>query len=188
MTFNNPTGSFYDHRIPMGNPLTKFIGGINNTFTYAGFDLNFLWSFVYGNTIYDDPAKQQIGNWQNRAQRPEILDAYTKDSPSNETPSLNNYSAINSDRFLYDGSFLRLRSLTFGYSVPKSICEKIKMEQIRVFINGGNLITITKYPGWDPEVLRNVDPNSQQGNVSFSGPSYQTPQSRTIMAGIKLTF
>jgi TonB-dependent starch-binding outer membrane protein SusC len=188
MTFNNPTGSFYDHRIPMGNPVPKFIGGINNTFTYAGFDLSFLWSFVYGNTIYDDPAKQQIGNWQNQAQRPEILDAYTKDSPSNETPSLNNYSAINSDRFLYDGSFLRLRSLTFGYSVPKSICEKIKMEQIRVFINGGNLITITKYPGWDPEVLRNVDPNSQQGNVSFSGPSYQTPQSRTIMAGIKLTF
>jgi hypothetical protein len=62
------------------------------------------------------------------------------------------------------------------------------MQQVRIFLNGGNLITFTKYPGWDPEVLRNVDPNSQQGNVSFSGPSYQTPQTRTLMAGIKLTF
>jgi hypothetical protein len=188
MTFANATGNFYDNRVAAGNPVPKFIGGINNSFAYKGFDLSFLWNFVYGNTIYDDPAKQQIGNWQNQAQRPEIQDAWTKDNPSNAVPSLNNYTAINSDRFLFDGSFIRLRSVTLGYNLPKNLCEKIKMQQVRIFLNGGNLITFTKYPGWDPEVLRNVDPNSQQGNVSFSGPSYQTPQTRTLMAGIKLTF
>ena len=187
MTYANPTGSFYDNRVAAGNPIPKFIGGINNTLTFKGFDLSFLWNFVYGNTIYDDPAKQQIGNWKNQSQRPEILEAWTKDKPSNSVPELNNYTAINSDRFLFDGSYLRLRSVTFGYQLPKNICEKMKMQQVRIFINGGNLITFTKYPGWDPEVLRNVDPNSQQGNVSFSGPSLQTPQARTIMAGIKLT-
>jgi TonB-linked SusC/RagA family outer membrane protein len=188
MTFANPTGSFYDHRRPFGNPIPKVSGGITNTFSYMGFDLGFLFTFAFGHTIYDDPAKQQIGNWTSVAQRPQIQDAWTTTNASNEVPGLNNYTAINSTRFLYDASYVRLRNITLGYNLPKKVAAKAKMELIRVFVTGANVWTWTRYPGWDPEVLRNVNPNSQQGNVSFSGPSFQTPQARIISAGVKLNF
>ncbi len=190
MTYQNPTGNFYqDNRRPMGKPLPDFIGGITNKFAYKGFDFSFMFVWVYGNTIYDDPAKNQIGRWESQAQRPEILDAWTAANQSNTTPSLNSYTvSVNSSRFLYDASFLRLRSVTLGYEVPEKWTGKMHLQQMRIFINGANLWTWTKYPGWDPEVLRNVNPNSQQGNISFSGPSYQTPQSKMIMAGIKIGF
>jgi TonB-dependent starch-binding outer membrane protein SusC len=188
MTWANPTGNFYDNRVAAGNPIPKFMGGITNTFSYAGFDLSILFSFMVGHTIYDDPAKNQIGQWNIIAQRPEILDAWSEENTDGNVPALNGYTSINSDRFLYDASFVRLRSLTFGYTLPKSITDKWKMENVRFFVNGGNLLTWTRYPGWDPEVFRNVDPNSQQGNVSFAGPSLQTPQARTMSLGLRFNF
>jgi TonB-dependent starch-binding outer membrane protein SusC len=199
MTWQNPTGNFYDNRVARGNPVPKFFGGITNSFTYKGFDLNFLFVFVQGNTIYDDPAKQQIGNWGNNgiAQRKEILEAYNRDNKDSDIPALITtdslgkrlaYNAINSDRYLYDASYIRLRSLTIGYNFNELFCKKIKVANLRIYINGGNLLTFTKYPGWDPEVLRNVNTNSQQGNISFAGPSFQTPQARTIQVGVKIGF
>ncbi len=190
MTYQNPTGNFYqDNRRAMGKPLPDFIGGITNKFSYREFDFSFLFICSWGNTIYDDPAKNQIGRWESQAQRPEILDAWTVENQSNTTPSLNSYTvSVNSSRFLYDASFIRLRAVTLGYNLPEKWTKKIHLEQMRIFLNATNLWTWTKYPGWDPEVLRNVNPNSQQGNISFSGPSYQTPQAKMIMAGIKIGF
>jgi hypothetical protein len=188
MIFND-AGFFYNQRVARGNPLPRFIGGINNSFTYKGFDLSFLFSFVVGNQIYDDPAKQQIGNWQALAQRPEILEAWSSANPNSDVPGLTRYNAaVNSDRFLYDASFLRLRALNFGYTLPESVTKKMKLSKLRIYISGGNLLTFTNYPGWDPEALRNVNPNSQQGNISFGGPSFQTPQSRTLMVGVNIGF
>lgn len=188
MTYANPTGGlFYEyHRKPMGSPLPIFYGGISNTLSYAGVDLNFMFSFAYGNTLYDDAAKTQIGNWQSIAQREEILDAWSPDNPDTDVPGLNNYTPVNSSRFLYDASYLRLRSLTLGYNFPKKMCEKIRLQKLRIYFRGGNLWTLTAFPGWDPEVLRNVDPNSQAGNVSFAGPYLGTPQARTISFGIQI--
>ncbi|OFY89139.1 MAG: hypothetical protein A2236_04335, partial [Bacteroidetes bacterium RIFOXYA2_FULL_33_7] len=172
---------FYDNRIPMGNPTPKFYGGINNTFSYKNFDINFLFSFVFGNTIYDDPAKQQIGAFRNVAQRPEILDYWSEENTETEVPEIDaNYTAVNSSRFLYNASYIRLRNVSIGYSLPKETCKKMNIYRLRVYLSGTNLWLWTKYPGWDPEVLRDVDTNSQQGNVSFAGPSYQTPQAKTI--------
>jgi len=186
MTSNNP--NFYENRVPCGNPMPKFLGGITNTFSYKNFELSFLFNFVYGNTIYDDPAKLQIGAWNQVAQRPEILDAWTPENHSNTVPALNYYKPTNSTRFLYDASYIRLRSLTFSYMLSEKLCKTLKVSTCKVYIGGTNLLTFTKYPGWDPEAMRNVDPNSQQGNVSFAGPSLQTPQAKTLVCGIKITF
>ena len=200
MTFANPTGGeFYgDNRRAMGNPLPKFIGGITNTFSYGGFELSVLFNFVYGNQIYDDAAKTQIGGFNNINQRPDILNAYTQGNPSTEVPSLYNnsgstnpasdYVAINSSRWLYDASYIRLRSLTFSYSFKEEFCQKIKLSNLKLFINGGNLLTYTKFPGMDPEVLRNIDPDSERGNIAFGGPYLGTPQAKTITAGINIKF
>jgi hypothetical protein len=123
----------------------------------------------------------------NFAQRPEILNAYTAENPSETVPSLSSTSTpINSSRFLYDASFLRLRSMTLSYDLPAKWVKKLRMNNLRVYATGFNLWTWTKYPGWDPEVLRHVSQNSQQENISFSGPSWQTPQARIILFGIKM--
>ena len=188
MTFAEPTGGdFYGlHRKPMGSPLPSFYGGITNTFSFAGIELSFLFSGAYGNTIYDDAAKTQIGAWESVAQRRDILDAWSPSNPTSDIPGLNNYTAVNSSRFLYDASYIRLRSITLSYDLPKKTLEKMRMTKLRIYVQGGNLFTFTKFPGWDPEVLRNVDPNSQAGNVSFAGPYLGTPQARTISFGIQL--
>jgi len=187
MTSKNPY--FYEHRVARGNPNPKFNGGITNTFTYKNFDFSFLFSFVYGNTLYDDPAKTQIGDLTHIAQRPEILDAWTPYNMDTDVPMLM-YSepSVNSDRYLYDASFLRLRSITIGYKIPAEICRKYKLESVKIYLAATNIWTLTKYPGWDPEVMRNVDPNSQQGNISFAGPSLQTPQAKTFGGGIQIEF
>ena len=188
MTFANPTGGlFYEHhRKAMGSPLPIFYGGITNTLSYAGVELNFMFSFAYGNTLYDDAAKTQIGSWQSIAQREEILDAWSPENPNTDVPGLNGYVPVNSSRFLYDASYLRLRSLTLAYNFPKKTLSKIKLQKLRIYVKGGNLWTLTAFKGWDPEVLRNVDPNSQAGNVSFAGPYLGTPQARTISFGIQI--
>jgi hypothetical protein len=148
-----------------------------------------LFYFQYGNTIYDDPAKQQIGMWKREAQRKEILDAWSAQNSSTDVPALNRYNdAVNSDRFLYDASFIRLRNVTLAYSFPDDFCKKIRLSGLRVYASGNNLLTFTKYPGWDPEVLRNVPVNSDKGNVSFAGPSYQTPQAKSILFGVNFNF
>ena len=138
--------------------------------------------------MYDDPAKQQIGAWDKIAQRPEILDSWTTDNPNTDVPALNYYKPSNSDRFLYDASYIRLRSVSLSYKFSEKICKKLGVETFKLFINGTNLLTFTKYPGWDPEAFRNVDTNSQQGNVSFAGPSLQTPQAKTMTGGISISF
>ncbi|MBL4586153.1 MAG: TonB-dependent receptor [Flavobacteriales bacterium] len=188
MTFADPTGGlFYEfNRKPMGSPLPIFYGGLTNTFSYAGVELSFLLSFAYGNTLYDDAAKTQIGNWQSIAQREEILDAWSPANTDTDVPGLNNYVPVNSSRFLYDASYVRMRALTLAYNFPKKVLSKIKLQKLKIYVKGGNLFTWTPYKGWDPEVLRNVDPNSQAGNVSFAGPFLGTPQARTISFGIQI--
>ena len=190
MTYANPTGDFYgDNRKPSGSPFPKVVGGITNTFSYKGFDLSFLFIYQYGNTIYDDQAKRMIGDWSSIAQRPEILDAYSENNIDTDVPGLNEYSTyVNSTRFLYDASFLRLKNLSLGYSFNKQVCDKLHLGSLRIYISGNNLWTLTNYPGWDPEVIRNTSASDPDSNVSFAAPSFATPQARTIIGGIQVSF
>ena len=188
MTYANPTGDFYgDNRKAAGSPFPKFVGGITNTFNYKGFDLNVLFIYQYGNTLYDDQAKRMIGDYTSIAQRPEILDAYSETNPSTEV--LNEYSTyVNSTRFLYDASFIRLKNVSLGYSFSKEICQKLHLTNLRIYVSGNNLWTLTNYPGWDPEVLRNTSASDPDSNVSFAAPSFATPQARSIIGGIQVSF
>lgn len=184
-----PGSSFYDERMPRGRPVPKFFGGITNTFSFKGFDVSCLFVFVYGNTIYDDAAKNQIGNYLGQAQRREILNAWTPQNQSNVPKLDRNFVPVNSDRFLYDGSFIRLRNLTIGYSIPEKTLGRIKLSSMRIFLSAQNLVTFTKYPGWDPEVLRNTPAgNNQDANISFAAPSKPTPQARIFTAGVNFSF
>ncbi|HRW22159.1 MAG TPA: hypothetical protein P5509_09305, partial [Bacteroidales bacterium] len=95
---------------------------------------------------------------------------------------------VNSTRWLYEASFLRLKNISFGYSFPKNICSKLNISRLRIYVSGTNLWTLTNYPGWDPEVLRNLNPSNPDSNVSFAAPSFATPQSKSIIFGVQLSF
>ncbi len=182
------------NRQPVGKPFPDFIAGLNNTLTWKNFELSFLFYASQGNKIYDDGAKRQmggfIGTWN---QRTEVLKRWQKPGDETNIPRLTitNSSFAGSDRntsrFLFDASFVRLRSLNFAYNLPVSVIRKAGLSAAKLFINGSNLLTFTKYKGWDPEVVR-YNFSAAQSNISFDAPYLPTPQAKTIVVGINLSF
>ncbi len=190
------------NRKPFGNPNPTLIGGINNNLSYKGFDLSFQFTFSYGNTIYDDGGKYQWGQrlykWN---QRGELLDRWQQPGDDNGVQKLtlnpSRYSIAEDDnnttRFLYDGSFIRLRNLNFGYNLPAKACEKLKIQNIKFYVMAQNYLTLTRFKGWDPEVTRYSDggtseQRNSQGNISFAAPYLATPQQKTLTVGLNLGF
>ena len=94
----------------------------------------------------------------------------------------NSHNLQNSSRFLEDASYLRLRSLTLGYSLPQSVLEKLHMARLRVYVQGDNLALLTRYSGIDPEVSKNYDARF------MSDDNMNLPQPRTISFGINAGF
>jgi len=172
--------------VPVGRPYPYFFGGLNNTFTFHGFDLSALLTFSVGNQIYDDDGKRQTGDmafgWN---QLTDALNAWTTPGQVTNIPKLslvNNYD-INTTRYLYNASFLRLRTLTFGYTFPSNVAAKMKMRSFRIFISGQNLAVASPYKGWDPETNRDNSGAITQG-VSY----LNTPQARIYTFGFNMGF
>ena len=92
-------------------------------------------------------------------------------------------------RYIYDGSYIRIRSVNFGYSLPKSLTSRIKMSSVRLYAGVQNLHTFTNYKGWDPEVnYTGVDRSTQNTNIIQGYDFYTAPQARTYTLGINMTF
>ncbi|MEJ0030086.1 MAG: hypothetical protein WDO15_06815 [Bacteroidota bacterium] len=89
-----------------------------------------------------------------------------------------------SSRYVFDGSYLRVKTVTLGYNFPASILSRLKMSQLRVYATGQNLFTFTKYPGWDPEV--NADYRANGSNLNQGNDFYSAPQIKSIMFGINV--
>ncbi len=138
--------------IGQSNPLHT--GGLNNTFSYKNFDVSVFFQWVYGNDIYNAGKLRLNGNrlWTNISQ--DFFEGHwTPENPSNEFPAYGRVDQnIPSSYFVEDGSFLRLRTVTFGYRIPKSVTDKLGIGGVRVSVIGNNLLTWTNYSGWDPEV------------------------------------
>lgn len=171
----------------IGSPIPKFTFGFTNTLNYKNFDISVFLQGSYGAKIYNFMKWQlvKLDNTTNN-QLVDVLDRYTS---TNTTGSLPRYTATNSnnniisDRFVEDGSYLRIQNLTIGYRLPGSIASRIKMANLRVYLSAQNLLTFTKYSGFDPEIgsydngilLMNVD----QGHY---------PNPRTIAMGVNVEF
>ena len=185
-----------DNRVIVGNVHPDFTGGITNTFEFKNFDLSFLWTFSYGGNIYDDAAKRQLGVFSDWNMRVEIMDRWTQPGDDATYPKLTldpgTYGlasewANNTDLWLYDASYLRLKTLTLGYDVPIKDGKSKGFRKARVYVMGTNLVTFTEYPGWDPEIVR--DHNGPQGRNVAPNVTYLTPpQERTISFGVDLQF
>lgn len=175
-------------RMFVGDPNPKFIGGITNNLTFKNFDMSFLFQGVYGNDIYDGGGGffAANGDWFDNSTRDQMArwrqPGDITNIPQARLGECNGCNA--SSRYLSDGSYLRLRTLTLGYSLPKAQLEKFKVSSFRVFFTGQNLLTFTKYRGWDPEV--NAD--YLASNVFQGNDFYSAPQARTFSMGINVGF
>ncbi|TZF82319.1 TonB-dependent receptor [Pedobacter sp. BS3] len=174
-----------DDRQILGSTWPKFFGGISNSFSYKGFDLSAFFVFSYGNYIWNH--NRMLGETGGTLDAGRVLLAsqlnrWTTPGQITETPRLTaaNYSRQENSRFFEDASFLRLRSLTFGYTLPKPLTQRAKINKVRLYVTGNNLLLFTKYTGADPE--------SNLGTQNIQGYDYDTPpQPRTVQLGLNVT-
>ena len=165
-------------RTYLGNPNPTFIFALNNTFSYKGFDLSIFLQGIAGNKICNanrfwseamDVAQNQttetLGRWTGAGTSNKIPRAVFNDPNKNTRPS---------DRYIEDGSYLRIKNITFGYTIPKGIMKRLHISAARLYVSGQNLFTFTKYKGFDPEV----------GTDGIDNNVY--PVTRTINIGINL--
>ena len=173
-------------RVIIGDPNPKFIGGMSNTFSYKGISLNIMMQWSYGNKVMNEfrrtrNAMRTTGNlgqdalarWKTQGDITNFPMIRYQDKMENFRPSSFN---------MEDGSFLRIKEVTLSYNIPRKWCKKAFLKSANVYISGTNLLTWSKYSGYDPEVntatsafIRGVD------NGAF-------PKSRSYNLGVNLTF
>ncbi len=173
-----------DDRTFIGNPTPEFNYGANFDASFKGFDISIFLQGTQGNDIYNATTRYDFV-YTNRPQS--ILNRWTGPGTSNFEPRVTvsdpNYNARASDRFVEDGSYLRLKNLQVGYSLPKSITDKLKISKFRFYVAGQNLFTFTDYSGLDPEIGIKFDTPLE---IGIDRGFY--PQSRTILGGVNVVF
>ncbi|QIL75700.1 SusC/RagA family TonB-linked outer membrane protein [Hymenobacter sp. HDW8] len=169
----------------IGSAQPDFFGGINNQLSFKGFDLGFFFQFQYGNEIYSNTRSFAEGMNGQFGQLATVNDRWTPTNPSTTMPRAAqgdpNNNRRTSDRFLEDGSYLRLKTLTLGYNIPEGITKVMRLQTARIYVSGQNLLTFTDYSGLDPEI------NTFSGSNTSLGTDFLTfPQARTVQVGINL--
>ena len=186
---NNGDGSISTaDKAIIGNPNPDFIYSLNSTLSYKNFDLSFYIQGTQGNDIFSVSLLKEnyyYGIGINMV-REVLYDHWTPETPNAKYPkiSIASTSLRMSDRFIYDGSYVRLKNIQLAYNIP---AEKLNMQWLKngqIYVSAQNLITITSYPFWDPEV------NSGGGGSSINqGIDYFTyPTSKSFTFGLKLGF
>ncbi|MBL7840101.1 MAG: TonB-dependent receptor [Cyclobacteriaceae bacterium] len=137
----------------IGSPWAKAQIGLNLNASYKGFDIRLLFTSSVGNDIYRSYERQDVIN---NNYTTEWLDRWTPENPTASYPRLTvsdpNNNSRASDFYVENGSYVRLKSLQIGYSLPSSILEKIKVTKMRAYVTFDNLWTLTGYSGFDPEI------------------------------------
>jgi TonB-linked SusC/RagA family outer membrane protein len=177
-----------DDRQISGSIWPDFFGGITNTLTYKNFDFSIFFAFQYGNEIYNhnrffgegggarDAARILFKKNVDRWQKPGDI----TDVPRPDGVNVNNYRDGGS-RWLEDGSFLRLRSLNLGYTLPLQQAQKLRVSSLRFFVAGSNLWLLTNYSGLDPESASSSNQNEQ--GIDLGTP----PQPRSLQVGVSIS-
>lgn len=172
----------------LGSAAPKFFGGFTNNITYKGFDAGILFTFQSGNKIFNLNRFFGEGGGTRDANRvlfASQLKRWQKPGDITDVPRLtafgNNYTLEQNSRFLEDGSFIRLKSFTIGYTLPKKLTSAAKIESVRFYVVGTNLWLLTKYTGPDPEA--NVTSNQDIQGLDLGTP----PQPISVQFGINVT-
>nr|WP_321356359.1 TonB-dependent receptor [uncultured Draconibacterium sp.] len=172
----------------IGNAQPDFIGGIINDFSYKNFSLNVFFQFSYGNDIYSDLSSMRntvysynnvstdaLNRWREQG---DVTD-YPKHTRND--PMRNSYNSRISSRWVEDGSYVKLKSVSLAYNLPSDIVNKLNLGGIRAYITGENLLTWTHYSCYDPDV-------SSYSGLQIGVDKGSFPQSRTFIFGLNLKF
>ncbi|REG91540.1 SusC/RagA family TonB-linked outer membrane protein [Algoriphagus antarcticus] len=167
-------------RVILGSPIPDLIYGFNFGFDFKGFDLRADFNGTYGNEIYNAKKQTRFNTYNFESS---YLDRWTGAGTSNSEPRVTNggHNYEVSDRFVEDGSFLRLRNIQVGYNFSEVALNKIKVQNFRVYLSGTNVFTWTKYSGYTPEI----------GGGNVLGTGYDSglyPLARTFNVGISASF
>lgn len=180
--------------VALGSPQPKFFGGLNFDGTYKAWDFNLYFYGVYGNKI-DNYAESALESFQNRGftgvdnvSETYYKNRWTPTNPSNRYAKASyNDDAIGDDvpssTWIEDGSFLKLKNVTIGYTIQSNFLKKAMISKVRFYVSSQNLFTITKYTGLDPEI------GLQNGNATQNGLDNGTyPSSRFYTVGLNVIF
>lgn len=174
-------------RTIVGNANPDFFGGFRNTVNFKQFDLTvFLQYSVGGEQLFWNRFFQEHGGTRNTNFLVSQLDRWQKPGDVTMIPKLKreNYAAgLRPSRFVEDGSYMRLKNLTLGYSMPSSLANQLGITAARIYVTGQNLITVTNYSGLDPEVTATATTTLTKG-IEF----YTVPHAKTYMVGFNITF
>ncbi|HJT74562.1 MAG TPA: SusC/RagA family TonB-linked outer membrane protein, partial [Chitinophaga sp.] len=172
-----------DRRI-IGNAQPKFLGGINNNFSYKGIDLSIFLQGSYGNKILNaNRFELEYLNGTTNQDR-DMLKRWTSQNTNTDIPRAASTRPANriSTRQIEDGSYLRLRNIQLGYNLPAALLRSMNIQAVRIYITAQNLVTWTKYSGYDPEVNRFGQDSRSQG---FDYASY--PAAKTFLFGLNIS-
>ena len=171
----------------IGSPHPDFTVNLINDLSYRNFDFTFFLRGVYGNEVYNLLKRDLAGTgaWVN--QSIEVQDRWTIDNPDGTSPRANgndpNANRRVSDRFVEDGSFIRLQNISLGYNVPSTKTQKFSISSCRIYLSGQNVFTLTEYTGYDPEI------GSFNQNPLINGvDNGRFPVARSYTFGINLNF
>lgn len=176
-----------EDRMIIGDPNPDFIAGLSNTFSYKGFDLNVFFQGSFGGDMLNFTLMEL--NTLNGSSNATIaaLDRWSPSNPNTNVPSAAPRARRVSTRWVYDGSYVRLKNATLGYTFANEALEKLKLSKLRVYISGQNLVTFTDYPGLDPEVLYRTD-NNRGNNVNIGLDYGSYPNAKAYTMGINISF
>lgn len=173
--------------VVVGNPNPQWTAGLSNTFSFKGLDLSVLLQGVYGNDIYNGGGQYMSASasWFDN-QTKDQLKGWKKEGDITMVPQarLGGNGASPSSRFISDGSYMRVKNVTLGYTFPKTMIGKLKIQNLRIYTSGLNLFTVTNYDGWDPE----VNSDDYADNITQGYDFYAAPQAKTITFGINVGF
>lgn len=171
----------------IGQGLPKYYGGITTSVNFKGFDLTAFAQFVGGNSIYNNTRAFAEGMNSIFGQYATTLNRWTATNTNTTLPRAvwgdPNNNRRTSTRFLEDGSYLRMKNISLGYTFNKSLVQKLKLSSLRIYAASQNLFTITKYSGFDPEVSTFSDTNTAPGTDFLT-----FPQGKTYTFGINIGF
>ena len=174
-------------RVISGNPYPTLMTGLTNTVLFNNFDFSFTFQGEWGASMYNEAGKFQSSNARYKDnQTTDQMNRWQKPGDITNVPQAR-WGRSNGDqastRYLEKTDFVRLRNLSFGYTLPKTMIQKLGVDRIRLYMTGVNLLTFTNYKGYDPESSydNNGDSNIQKG-IAF----YSAPSAKTIIIGLNI--
>ncbi|TGV02161.1 SusC/RagA family TonB-linked outer membrane protein [Flavivirga rizhaonensis] len=175
----------------IGNAQPDFFGGFNSTFRYKGFALSTFFNFSIGNEIEAFGLARDTNfasTFLGENKTTDVLNAWTPENPNTNVPRIIYFDPNNNDRtsshYVYDGSYLRLKTLNFSYTFPDSVIKRLKfVDQVSLFFIAQNLLTITNYPGADPEAT-----NLFNNDISAGRDNNRFPVAKVFTTGIRIGF